>query len=380
MSVQAGGIAAAISKMAIGNDVGFAFAAEENLFAKNYGSLIVEAVDALDFKLLGETIAEPAIIIGDEKIPLAEIKRALAEPLEKIFPTTIKQSAAQVIPTELYHAPRRLSTAVKIARPRVFIPVFPGTNCEYDSAKVWRQAGGIPEIFVVRNLTPAQVEESIAAMVEKIRAAQIIMLPGGFSGGDEPDGSGKFIAATFRNPRLAEAVMKLLRERDGLILGICNGFQALIKLGLLPYGEIRELEEDSPTLTHNSLGRHVSQYVRTRVTSNLSPWLAKNSVGDIHSVAVSHGEGRFVASDAWLKKLAANGQIATQYVALNDAPTNDLPFNPNGSAWAVEGITDASGKIFGKMGHSERIGTHVAKNIDGDKNQRLFEAGVEYFG
>ena len=380
MSVQAGGIAAAISKMAIGNDVGFAFAAEENLFAKNYGSLIVEAVDALDFKLLGETIAEPAIIIGDEKISLADIKRALAEPLEKIFPTTIKQSAAQVIPTELYHAPRRLSTAVKIARPRIFIPVFPGTNCEYDSAKVWRQAGGIPEIFVVRNLTSAQVEESIAAMVEKIRAAQIIMLPGGFSGGDEPDGSGKFIAATFRNPRLAEAVMKLLRERDGLILGICNGFQALIKLGLLPYGEIRELEEDSPTLTHNSLGRHVSQYVRTRVTSNLSPWLAKNSVGDIHSVAVSHGEGRFVASDAWLKKLAANGQIATQYVALNDAPTNDLPFNPNGSAWAIEGITDASGKIFGKMGHSERIGTHVAKNIDGDKNQRLFEAGVEYFG
>ena len=205
------------------------------------------------------------------------------------------------------------------------------------------------------------------------------MIPGGFSGGDEPDGSGKFIAATFRNPRLAEEVMKLLRERDGLILGICNGFQALIKLGLLPYGEIRELEEDSPTLTHNSLGRHVSQYVRTRVTSNLSPWLAKNSVGDVHAIPVSHGEGRFVASEAWLKKLSDNGQIATQYVDDKNNPTSELPFNPNGSAWAIEGITDASGKIFGKMGHSERIGNHVAKNIHGDKNQKLFEAGVEYF-
>ncbi|MBE8952846.1 MAG: phosphoribosylformylglycinamidine synthase [Quinella sp. 1Q7] len=380
MSVQAGGIFAAVSKMAIGNDVGFRQLGIRNYeLGINYGSLIVEATCDLEFELLGTTTDKPFVELADEKISLADIKRALAEPLEKIFPTRTA-SDAQLVPDEIYYTPRPTTTAaVKIVRPKIFIPVFPGTNCEFDTANAWRRAGGVPEIFVVRNLTPAAVEESIAAMIERIRAAQIIMLPGGFSGGDEPDGSGKFIAATFRNPRLAEEVMKLLRERDGLILGICNGFQALIKLGLLPYGEIRELEDDSPTLTHNSLGRHVSQYVRTRVTSNLSPWLAKNSVGDVHAIPVSHGEGRFVASDAWLEKLAANGQIATQYVDFNDMPTDELPFNPNGSAWAVEGITSADGRIFGKMGHSERIGQHVAKNIHGDKNQHLFEAGVEYF-
>ena len=377
-SLKAGGIAEAISKMTIGNDVGFAYATTENLSERNYGSLIVEATQELDFKLLGETIAEPFIVNGNDRISLDEVKRTLTEPLEKIFPTKIK-APAQIVPDELYRSPRRFTSTIKVTKPRIFIPVFPGTNCEYDSAKAWRRAGGVPDVFIVRNLTPQAVEESIAAMVQKIRAAQIIMIPGGFSGGDEPDGSGKFIAATFRNPRLAEEIMKLLRERDGLILGICNGFQALMKLGLLPYGEIRELEEDSPTLTHNSLGRHVSQYVRTRVASNLSPWLAKNSVGDIHAIPVSHGEGRFVAGDAWLKTLAANGQIATQYVDLDGTPTNKLPFNPNGSAWAIEGITDASGRIFGKMGHSERIGVNVCKNIHGDKNQHIFEAGVEYF-
>ena len=379
MSIQAGGIAAAISKMAIGNDIGFKFLVPSSQFlVPTYGSLIVEANCELDFKLLGETISEPVIILGDEKISLDDVKKSLAEPLEKIFPTRTK-SAIQNIPNEtkkITHCASRISHC----RPKIFIPVFPGTNCEYDSAKVWRKAGGIPEIFIVRNLTPQAVEESIAAMAEKIRAAQIIMIPGGFSGGDEPDGSGKFIAATFRNPRLAEEIMKLLHERDGLILGICNGFQALIKLGLLPYGEIRDLEEDSPTLTHNSLGRHVSQYVQTRISSNLSPWLAKNKVGDVHSIPVSHGEGRFVASEAWLKKLLSNGQIATQYVDFDGAPTDKIPFNPNGSAWAIEGITSADGKIFGKMGHSERIGEHVAKNIFGEKDQKLFEAGVEYFG
>ena len=379
MSIQQGGIAAAVSKMSIGNDIGFTLATTENLFATNYGSLIVESTDELGFTLIGTTIAEPCIKIGDEKISLDDVKRALAEPLEKIFPTTVKSFKLRALSFKEKSSTLTAHSLQLKAQPRIFIPVFPGTNCEYDSAKCWRKAGGIPEIFVVRNLTPQAVEESIAAMVEKIRAAQIIMLPGGFSGGDEPDGSGKFIAATFRNPRIAEEVMKLLRERDGLILGICNGFQALMKLGLLPYGEIRELEEDSPTLTHNSLGRHVSQYVRTRITSNLSPWLAKNSVGDVHAIPVSHGEGRFVASDDWLKKLSANGQIATQYVDFDDAPTNELPFNPNGSAWAIEGITDSTGKIFGKMGHSERIGSNVAKNIHGNKNQQLFEAGVEYF-
>ena len=380
-SLQAGGIAEAVSKMAIGNDIGFRQLGirNEELGIKNYGSLIIEATDELDFKLLGETIAEPVIKIGDDKISLDDIKKSLSEPLEKIFPTKIKNQSANIIPNELYRTNKRFSAQIKLAKPKIFIPVFPGTNCEYDSAKVWQKAGGIPEIFIVRNLTPQSVEESIEAMAEKIRSAQIIMLPGGFSGGDEPDGSGKFIAATFRNPKIAEEVMNLLNKRDGLILGICNGFQALIKLGLLPYGEIRELEEDSPTLTHNSLGRHVSQYVRTRIASNLSVWLAKNSVGDVHSIPVSHGEGRFVASDAWLKKLAENGQIATQYVDFADNPTNELPFNPNGSAWAIEGITSADGRIFGKMGHSERIGEHVCKNIHGNKDQKLFEAGVEYF-
>ena len=379
MSVKSGGIAECISKMAIGNDIGFKFSAAEDIFAKNYGSLIVEANCDIDFELLGETISEPVIKFADEEISLEDLKKALIEPLEKIFPTQIKNQSAQIIPNEIYDVPRRFTAKIGIAKPKIFIPVFPGTNCEYDSAKVWQKAGGEPEIFIVRNLTPAAVEESIAEMAKKIRSAQIIMLPGGFSGGDEPDGSGKFIAATFRNKKIAEEVMKLLRERDGLILGICNGFQALIKLGLLPYGEIRDLEEDSPTLTHNSLGRHVSQYVFTRISSNLSPWLAKNKVGDVHSIPVSHGEGRFVASDAWLKKLLANGQIATQYVDLDGTPTDKIPFNPNGSAWAIEGITDASGKIFGKMGHSERIGDFVAKNIIGDKNQLIFEAGVEYF-
>ncbi|MBR6712501.1 MAG: phosphoribosylformylglycinamidine synthase [Selenomonadaceae bacterium] len=379
MSVQSGGIAAAIAKMAIGNDIGVKICAAEDIFAKNYGSLIVEANCELDFKLLGETISEPFIIYSDEKISLDDVKKALSEPLEKIFPTKIKTSA-QIIPNKIYDVPRRFSSKIKVSKPKIFIPVFPGTNCEYDSAKCWKKAGGEPDIFVVRNLTPQSVAESIDIMAKKIHSAQIIMIPGGFSGGDEPDGSGKFIAATFRNPKIAEEVMKLLKERDGLILGICNGFQALIKLGLLPYGEIRDLEEDSPTLTHNSLGRHVSQYVKTRVTSNLSPWLAKNKVGEVHSIPISHGEGRFVASDAWLKRLSDAGQIATQYVDDKNAPTSELPFNPNGSAWAIEGITDASGKILGKMGHSERIGEYVAKNIDGNKDQKLFEAGVDYFG
>ena len=380
MSVQSGGIAAAIAKMAIGNDIGAKICAAEDIFAKNCGDLIVEANCELDFKLLGETISEPFIIYSDEKISLDDVKKALSEPLEKIFPTKIKDSSAQIIPDKIYNIPRRFSSKIKVSKPKIFIPVFPGTNCEYDSAKVWKKAGGEPDIFVVRNLTPQSVAESIDIMAKKIRSAQIIMIPGGFSGGDEPDGSGKFIAATFRNPKIAEEVMKLLKERDGLILGICNGFQALIKLGLLPYGEIRDLEEDSPTLTHNSLGRHVSQYVKTRITSNLSPWFAKNKVGDVHSIPISHGEGRFVASDAWLKRLSDAGQIATQYVDDKNKPTSELPFNPNGSAWAIEGITDASGKIFGKMGHSERIGEYVAKNIDGNKDQKLFEAGVDYFG
>ncbi len=381
MSVSVGGIGEAVSKMAIGNDIGFKFTEKVKPFEKNYGSLILESAPGveLDFLEIGETIPEEKIIIGETSIGLDEIKSAWTAPLEKIFPTRTKNSGETKIETQLHKAAFRPGSKLKIAAPKIFIPVFPGTNCEYDSAKAWKKAGGDPKIFVVRNLTPGAVEESISAMVELIKNSQIIMLPGGFSGGDEPDGSGKFIAAMFRNPRIAEEVMNLLQKRDGLILGICNGFQALIKLGLLPYGEIRELEKDSPTLTHNSLGRHVSQIVRTRVTSNISPWMSGNSVGEIHSVAVSHGEGRFVATPAWLKKLSDAGQIATQYVDFSGEPTNELPFNPNGSSFAIEGITSADGKIFGKMGHSERIGENVFKNIPGNADQKLFESGVNYF-
>ena len=356
--------------MSIGNDIGFKFTVDVDLYAKNYGSLILEAAPnvTLDFDELGITTSTAQIETGDEKISLDEVKRAYTSPLEKIFPTGIREQGLgnrEQVPAKSYQL---TANRYKLtAKPRIFIPVFPGTNCEYDSAKVWRQAGGDPKIFVIRNLTPQAVAESVDAMVAEIKAAQIIMLPGGFSGGDEPDGSGKFIAAMFRNPRIAEEVMNLLQKRDGLILGICNGFQALIKLGLLPYGEIRDIETDSPTLTHNSLGRHVSTMVRTRIANNSSAWLNSCKVGDVHTIAVSHGEGRFAANQTWLEKLAANGQIATQYVDFDDKPTADLPFNPNGSAWAIEGITSADGKIFGKMGHSERIGENVCKNVEVQK-------------
>ena len=380
MSISTGGIAEAVSKMTIGNDIGFKFEEEVRLFEKNYGSLILEAADGveLDFHELGETIDAKQIEIGNVKISLDEIKTAWTAPLEKIFPTKAISENPKIPPVS-YRAEFRNKAKFKFAQPRVFIPVFPGTNCEYDSARVWRFAGAKPNILVVRNLTPKAIEESVSAMVDAINNSQIIMIPGGFSAGDEPDGSGKFIAAMFRNPRIANATMEFIKNRDGLILGICNGFQALVKLGLLPYGEIRDIGEDSAELTYNTIGRHVSQMVRTRVASNLSPWLANNSVGDIHTVAVSHGEGRFVAEDFVLKKLIANGQIATQYVDFDDEPTNEFPFNPNGSIYAVEGITSADGRIFGKMGHSERIGENVCKNVPGNKNQRLFEAGVNYF-
>ena len=380
MSVKSGGIAECISKMAIGNDIGFKFSVAEDIFAKNYGSLIVEANCELEFEFLGETISEPVIKIGDaEEISLEDVKKALIEPLEKIFPTQIKNSTEKVIPNEIYDVPRRFTAKIGIAKPKIFIPVFPGTNCEYDSAKVWQKAGGEPEIFIVRNLTPSAVEESIAEMAKKIRSAQIIMLPGGFSGGDEPDGSGKFIAATFRNKKIAEEVMKLLRERDGLILGICNGFQALIKLGLVPYGRITEMEESSPTLTYNTIGRHASCLVRTRIASVHSPWMAGVSLGDIHLIPVSHGEGRFVAEAGLVAELEKNGQIATQYVDPEGNPTLETAFNPNNSVQAIEGIFSPDGRVFGKMGHSERVGRNLYRNVEGNQDQKLFESGVLYF-
>ncbi|MBR2178954.1 MAG: phosphoribosylformylglycinamidine synthase [Selenomonadaceae bacterium] len=392
MSVDRGGIAATISKMAIGNDIGFKFNAAkrsvESFFTWRCGTLIVETANDVDlgnfehFVELGMTIDRSEIICGDMTISLEEIKSSYTAPLEKIFPTRINTKKSSNIEDIKYQQPNHSTIAAHSRfklKPKIFIPVFPGTNCEYDSAKAWREAGGEPEVLVIRNLTPASVEESIEAIVRKINESQIIMFPGGFSGGDEPDGSGKFIAAMFRNPKIAESVMELLNKRDGLILGICNGFQALIKLGLLPYGEIRPLKEDDPTLTHNTLGRHVSCMVNTRIVSNSSPWLNDFKVGDIHTIAVSHGEGRFVANDDWIAKLAANGQIATQYVDVNNQPTMDLPFNPNGSIAAIEGITSADGRIFGKMGHSERRGVNVFKNITGNTNQPIFESGVKYY-
>ena len=392
-SVDRGGIAASISKMTIGNDIGFKFKklkwSIDALFTWRYGTLIVEAADGIDdlsgfdnFIELGTTTNNLEVVFGDVTIPIDKIKSAYMEPLEKIFPIRIMTNGQWVMGNDKISI-RNSSLPIRHyqleIKPKVFIPVFPGTNCEYDSAKAWREAGGDPEILVIRNLTPSAVEESVEAIVKGINAAQILMLPGGFSGGDEPDGSGKFIAAMFRQPKIAESIMELLNKRDGLILGICNGFQALLKLGLLPYGEIRPLNQDNPTLTHNTLGRHVSCMVNTRIANNSSPWLSNFNVGDIHTIAVSHGEGRFVANEGWLDKLAANGQIATQYVDNDNQPTMELPFNPNGSVAAIEGITNADGRIFGKMGHSERRGENLYKNIIGNKNQTIFEAGINYF-
>ncbi|QGG47229.1 phosphoribosylformylglycinamidine synthase [Heliorestis convoluta] len=392
-TVRFGGIAAAVSKMAFGNTIGFSFdeAIEEHrLFSADYGSLLLEIPSSVDlaaafgtvaYEVLGMTVEEPAIRINGVNISLEEAQQRWESPLEKIFPSKVEApgEAKEILFDGATKGLERSKSTLALAKPRVFIPVFPGTNCEYDTAKAFEKAGAQADCLVIRNLTAADVEESIEAMVAAIEKAQIIMIPGGFSAGDEPEGSGKFIATFFRNPRVKEAVTQLLEQRDGLMIGICNGFQALIKLGLLPYGEIREITEDSPTLTFNTIGRHISSMVTTKVVSNLSPWLQETALGDIHSIAMSHGEGRFVASDALLQQLIEKGQIATQYVDDQGKPTMAMPYNPNGSVCAVEGITSPDGRILGKMGHSERIGNHVAINIPGEKDQKIFQAGVNYF-
>ena len=389
-SIGVGGIASAVTKMTLGNGIGFAFVKDmtaEELFCADYGTILLELADDVDVAAalagtgayeLGKTAAEQEIRVNGSVISLAEAEQAYTTPLEKIFPTKTKKvsGTATYVP---YTKGNGIQPTVHIARPHVIIPVFPGTNCEYDSARAWERAGATAETIVVRNLTPTAVEETVDALVAGIKRSQIIMLPGGFSGGDEPDGSGKFIAAMFRNPRIKEEVMELLQKRDGLMIGICNGFQALIKLGLVPYGEIRDLSENSPTLTHNTIGRHASCMVETRVISNLSPWFNNVKVGDVHTIAISHGEGRFVADAETVKKLQQNGQIATQYVDAAGNPSLDIAFNPNGSVDAIEGITSPDGRVLGKMGHSERIGASVAKNVPGDKDQQLFEAGVRYY-
>ena len=393
ISVGRGGIAAAISKMCLGNNLGFKFTSfiqQDDLFKPLYGTLLLEVSPSFDIAAnlagtgaveIGKTRDVPSIITELDTIVLADVKEAYTAPLEKIFPTTVPQVVRQIDrPTYApYKQGKIVGSSVKIAKPRVCIPVFPGTNCEYDSARAWERAGAIPEIFVVRNLTPKAVEETVAELAASIRRAQILMLPGGFSGGDEPDGTGKFIAAMFRAPALTEAVQRLLRDQDGLILGICNGFQALLKLGLLPYGKIVDLDENSPTLTYNNIGRHVSQTVRVRVASNLSPWLSGVNVGDTHTIAVSHGEGRFYTDAKTVANMRIRGQIATQYVNEKGEPTLEQPYNPNGSGNAIEGITSSDGRIYGRMAHAERIGENISKNVPGEMNQMIFESGVSYF-
>lgn len=382
-TVKAGGIAAAVSKMAFGNRMGVLLkdAVRDKLFAPLYGSIILELEpgDAPEFgEKIGVVNDGGSLDIGSVKIDLEEAIAAWEKPLEGVYPTRTAEKAEKPQAfTFINNYP--IVAGESFAKPRVFIPVFPGTNCEYDSAKTFTQAGGVCDTFVIKNLTPQAIEESIGELAKRIRQSQIIMLPGGFSAGDEPEGSGKFIAAVFRNPDVKHEVMELLNNRDGLMLGICNGFQALIKLGLVPYGEIRNIDADSPTLTFNTIGRHVSQMTYTRVCSNMSPWLSGVKVGDIYTVPVSHGEGRFAASPEWVEELAKYGQIATQYVDADGQPTYDTRYNPNGSVSAIEGIFSPCGRVFGKMGHSERVGKNIAKNIYGEMDMKIFESGIRYF-
>ena len=383
-TVGRGGIAAAVTMMAMGSRIGVSLdgVTQEELFLPRYGSIVCELADGAPvpagMEIIGFTSGHPMINVLGDLLSLEEAHRAWAEPLESVFPTAApaKHSAAPFKPFVVRNTNR---PAVHVARPRVFIPSFPGTNCELDSAKAFRRAGAEVDTFIFRNLTARGIEESVEALVKGIEGAQIVMLPGGFSAGDEPDGSGKFIATALRNPRIMDAIHTLLDRRDGLMLGICNGFQALIKLGLVPYGEIRTLEESDPTLTYNTIGRHAATHVRTVVSSVKSPWMAGVNVGDIHEVAISHGEGRFVCREGQLRRLMENGQIVTQYCDEYGIPAAEMPLNPNGSYWAVEGICSPDGRVLGKMGHSERIGAYVAGNIPGNKDQKLFTSGVRYF-
>jgi phosphoribosylformylglycinamidine synthase len=378
-----GGFAEGIAKMCFGNKIGFEFTSylsSSELFKPCYGAFIIELKgDAkADENVIGKTISDYKIICRDYTLSLDNLQRIWEAKLEPVFPCRIKTTDTT---PQTYSSPNRiqLSASTKIAKPRVLIPVFPGTNCEYDTARAFEKAGAKPEVVVIRNLSAGDIEESVRYFENAVRRSEIIMIPGGFSGGDEPEGSGKFITAFFRNPKIKDAVHDLLKNRDGLMLGICNGFQALIKLGLVPYGEIIDMADDAPTLTFNTINRHQSMMVNTRIASNKSPWLYGCEVGDIHTVAISHGEGRFVAPASLIQQLAKNGQIATQYVDLDGNPTMDIRYNPNTSIEAIEGITSPDGRVFGKMGHSERKGSYICKNVEGEKDQKIFESGVKYF-
>ena len=318
-----------------------------------------------------------ASIIGSDEASISELLALNDAVLESVYPT--KTQDAGTVECFTYETEKRVAPAVKIARPKALIPVFPGTNCEYDTHRALLEAGADAEQFIIRNLTSADVADSVERFAKAVKDSQIIVIPGGFSGGDEPDGSAKLITAFFRNAAVKEQVTDLLEKRDGLMLGVCNGFQALIKLGLVPYGKIMDTDADFPTLTYNVIGRHQSRLVRTRVCSNKSPWLAGTKVGDIYTVPISHGEGRFLASEELVKKLAENGQIATQYVDLDGYATMDAAFNPNGSICAIEGITSPDGRVFGKMGHTERIGKELYRNVPGQYEMELFTSAVRYF-
>ncbi|MBE6680538.1 MAG: phosphoribosylformylglycinamidine synthase [Ruminococcaceae bacterium] len=375
-----GGIAEAVMKMCFGNALGFSYenVGVKDVFDYSYASFVVEATEDIDALCIGTVTDDGKITMGNESLVLAEILDIYENKLESVFTCNIPTSDAPVCNFDFVVA-ERVAPAIKVAKPRVLIPAFPGTNCEFDSAKAVRAAGAEAEIFVINNLSADGIRKSVEVFANKLKDSQMVFIPGGFSGGDEPDGSGKFITAFFRNAEIKEGVTDLLEKRDGLMCGICNGFQALIKLGLVPYGKIIDTDETCPTLTFNTIARHQSRIVRTRVASNKSPWLALTEVGDVYSVPISHGEGRFIAEEALIKQLAANGQIATQYVDLDGNATNDVHFNPNGSMYAIEGITSPDGRVFGKMGHSERIGAGLYKNVPGEYDIKMFKSAVEYF-
>ena len=393
-TVRFGGIAETLSKISFGNKIGIKFngLSKEELFGLNYGSVIVEvatdedlnkAFEGCSYKVIGETIEKPVIISEeyDFTFNIDDLINVYEKKLSTVFKIKTEKSQESVLEIKVEEKKIILpsSPSIKTAKPRVIIPVFPGTNCEYDCNRAFTKAGAETTELVFKNYSKSALLESIEALEKQIRESQIIMIPGGFSAGDEPDGSGKFIATIFRNERIKDAVNDLLKNRDGLVLGICNGFQALIKLGLVPYGEIVDIEEDMATLTYNNINRHMSSIIRTKITSNKSPWFSEVNVGDIHNVAISHGEGRFIANEELLRQLITNDQIATQYVDLEGNVSLDMPFNPNGSVLGIEGITSPDGRVLGKMGHSERIGEDLYVNVPGNFDQKIFESGVKYF-
>ena len=405
-SLKFGGVSEGITKMSLGNRIGATLnnISKEELFGFNYGSLILEAKEGVNleeefkgtnYKVIGNTIEADVIKCEeyDFEVSLEELEKSYEEKLEGVFKSKTEdkeecvsdlisndKDGASILDNGQVHIEEKLKSKItRVEKPRVVIPVFPGTNCEYDCRRAFEKEGAEVHEVIIRNLNKEALIDSINMLKKEIDKSQIIMLPGGFSAGDEPDGSAKFIATIFRNPKIKDSVMKLLNERDGLILGICNGFQALIKLGLLPYGKIIDIEEDMATLTYNNINRHMSSIVRTKITSKKSPWFNEVSLGEVHSIPISHGEGRFVAPESLIKELVENDQIATQYVDLEGNMAMNMPYNPNGSSLAIEGITSRDGRILGKMGHSERIGDNLYKNIPGEFDQKLFKSGVDYF-